>query len=49
MDSVVQMLRQEPASLTPVSPRGKTKRMIEFVTAGAAVDVAVVLIQRVAH
>ncbi len=49
MDNVVQIVRQEPASLTPVLPRGKTKRMIEFVAADAVVDVVVVLTQRVAH
>jgi hypothetical protein len=45
VDTVVQIVRQEPGSLTRVSLRGKTERMIEIVTAGIAV---VVLTKRVA-
>ena len=54
MDTVVQIVRQGPGSLTLVSLRGKTERMNEIVTAGAAADantagVSVVLTKRVAH
>ena len=59
MDTVVQIVRQGPGSLTPVSLRGKTERMIEIVTAGATevecaavestADVSVVLTKRVAQ
>jgi hypothetical protein len=45
VDIAVQIVRQEPGSLTRVSLRGKTERMIEIVTAGIAV---VVLTKRVA-
>ena len=48
MDNEVQIVRQGVGSLTRVSLRGKTERMIEFVTAGATAGVSVVLTKRVA-
>jgi hypothetical protein len=49
VDIVVQIVRQEPGSLTRDSLRGKTERMIEIVTSRAAADaVVVVLTKRVA-
>jgi hypothetical protein len=44
VDSVVQIVRCGLGSLTPLTLRGKTERMIEIVTAGAVV----VLTKRVA-
>ena len=49
VDSVVQIVRQGPGSLTPVSLRGKTERMIEIVTGCAAANAVVVLTQHVAQ
>jgi len=47
MDNGVQIVRRDASSLTLVSLRGNTERMISFVTVGAALGVSV-LTKRVA-